>query len=145
VVVDIASECFSGLRNKEHAKEWILCNYKAMPRTRYFTAQKNGTIIGYALWMEIGGFRKEAVLELEQIAVSPEHRGGGAATILITDSLAEMQKIIESRGGRLKIVEITTGIENHAQKLYKKALGAKPEVVIKNLFRGDEVIMLARF
>ena len=52
---------------------------------------------------------------------------------------------VEVRGAVLKAVEVTTGVENQAQKLYEKTLGAKIECVVKDLFRGDEVIMVGRF
>ena len=45
----------------------------------------------------------------------------------------------------MKAVEVTTGVENQAQNLYKKTLGAKVECIVKDFFRGDEAIMIARF
>lgn len=144
-VAEIASQCFSGLKPFEEAKKWVSCNFQAFPRMKYFVAKINGEITGYILWMEKGGFRKEAVLELEQIAVSPDFQGKGIGTILIKESLKEIKKDLKKRDAKLKIIEVTTSTENQAQKLYKKTLDAKPEAKIKKLFRGDEVIMIARF
>jgi hypothetical protein len=39
---------------------------------------------------------------------------------------------------------VTTRTDNHAQRLYRKALGATPEAVIQDLYSADEVIMVAR-
>lgn len=140
----IASQCFSGMRDIKKARLWINCNLQAFPRARYFAAKDGQKIIGYILWLEKGGFRKEAVLELEQIAVQSASQGQGVATQMIKDSLASIKKDLARQGRRLKLVEATTGAGNKAQELYKKTLGAKPVAVVKNLFRGDEVIMISR-
>lgn len=142
-VVRIASQCFSGMKDIKKARLWINCNFKAFPRARYFVAKDGPRIIGYILWLEKGGFRKEAVLELEQIAVEQASQGRGVATKMIKDSLAIVRKDLKKRGSSLKLVEATAGTDNKAQELYKKTLGARPVCVIKNLFRGDEVIMIS--
>jgi ribosomal protein S18 acetylase RimI-like enzyme len=144
-VADIASRCFSGLKEKNEAKKWIKCNFKAFPRMQYFVAQFKGKVLGYILWVEKGGFRKNAVLELEQIAVHPDYRGIGIGTKLIKESLKELKNHLRKRKSKLKLIEITTGASNKAQELYKRTLNAKPECVIKDFFREDEVIMIAKF
>lgn len=141
----IAGRSFSGLSGKNKAKKWVECNFKAYPRMQYFVAKENKKIIGYILWVEKGGFRDKSVWELEQIAVDEKHRGRGIGTELITKSLPEIKKYLKKRKSGLKLIEVTTGKENRAQDLYKKTLGAKPECVVKDFFRGDEVIMIARF
>jgi len=141
----IASQSFSGLKEKSKAKKWIECNFRAYPRMQYFTAKINNRIIGYVLWAEKGGFRNESVWELEQIAVDENYRGQGIGSELINKSLEEMKKYLKKRKSSLKLIEVTTGAENKAQGLYKKTLNAKIECVIKDLFRGDEVVMIARF
>ena len=144
-IAKIGSENFSGLKELKKAKKWVSCNFSAFPRMQYFVAKLNGKISGYILWMEKGGFRKESVWELEQIAVSEYFQGQGIGTQLIEKSLLEIKRYLKKRGSRLKAIEVTTGTENRAQNLYKKTLGAEVECVVKNLFRGDEVIMIARF
>jgi len=144
-MAQIASESFSGLKELKDAKTWLECNFSAYPRMQYFVALVDGEISGYILWTERGGFRKESVFELEQIAVDQKFRGKGVATKIIEDSFLEIKKYVENRGAVLKAVEVTTGVDNQAQRLYTKTMGAKVECVVKDLFRGDEVIMLARF
>lgn len=144
-IAQIASENFSGLRKPAEAKKWVKANFLAFPRMQYFVVMHGGKVCGYILWLEKGGFRKDAVFELEQIAVTKNFQGQGIGTELIIKSLAEIKKYLKKRGAILKAVEVTTGTANRAQNLYKKTLGAEPECVIKNLFRGDEVIMIARF
>jgi len=144
-VAEIANQCFRGYGSLAGAKKWITCNFKAFPRLQYFVAKEKNEFLGYILWLEKGGFRKEAVWELEQIAVSEKARGRGVATFLIEQSLKNIIEYLKKRGSKLKIVEVTTGTENQAQRLYQKTLDAQPEAIIKDLFRGDEVIMIARF
>ena len=144
-MAEVASENFSGLKEKKYAAKWVECNFNAHPRTQYFVARKGSEIAGYILWIEKGGFRKESVFELEQIAVKKKFQGQGIGTMLIEDSLSEIKNYLKKRGSILKAIEVTTGTENQAQNLYKKTLDAKPECIIKDLFRGDEVVMIARF
>ncbi len=144
-VAKITSQCFSGLKELSQARKWIACNFNSFPRMQYFMAKENGDILGYILWQEKGGFRKEAVWELEQIAVKETARGRGVATFLIEQSLKRIIEYLKARGSKLKIVEATTGTHQQAQWLYQKTLDAQPEAIIKNFFRGDELIMIARF
>lgn len=141
----IACENFSGLRSYPNAARWMRCNLSSFPRMQYFVAVFQRKIVGYILWVEKGGFRAESVWELEQIAVAEEFRNWGIGCKLIQNSRAMLEQylLLQKRG--LKLVEITTGANNAAQRLYEKALGAKVVATIPNLFRGDEVIMIARF
>jgi GNAT superfamily N-acetyltransferase len=141
----IASECFSGLKEKKDAIKWITCNFSGFPRMQYFIATEDKKIAGYVLWVEKGGFRKESVWELEQIAVKKPFQGNGIGAELVEKSFLEIKKHIEKRGSSLKLVEVSTGVQNQAQNLYKKTLKAEKECVIKDFFRDDEVIMIARY
>lgn len=140
----IASENFSGLKNKKDSIKWISCNFKAYPRMIYFVAEINKEIVAYNLWIEKGGFRKDSVWELEQIATSKIFQGKGVGSLLISTSFCYIKKYLKKRKSKLKLVEITTGVDNKAQKLYKKYLKAKKEARIKDLFKGDEIIMIRR-
>ncbi|MDD5750033.1 MAG: GNAT family N-acetyltransferase [Candidatus Pacebacteria bacterium] len=143
-VAKIANQCFRGYGSFSGAKKWLSCNFGAYPRMQYFLAKEKDEILGYILWLEKGGFRKEAVWELEQIAIKETARGRGVATFLIEQSLKKILSYLKERGSKLKTIEVTTGTENQAQRLYQKTLNARPEAVIKDFFRGDEVIMIAR-
>ncbi len=153
-VAQIANECFKGYGSLAGAVKWITCNFAAYPRMQYFAAKESaqggsalggrGKVIGYILWMEKGGFRKEAVWEIEQIGVSLNCQGRGVATKLVLESLAIIKKNLKKRGSALKLVEATTGL-HQAPYLYQKTLGAKKEAIIKDFFRGDEMILIARF
>jgi len=144
-VAKIASENFSGLKDLKKAIKWITCNFNAFPRMQYFVIKSRSKILGYILWVEKGGFREKAVWELEQLAIKKEVQKKGIGTELIKKSLLEIKQYLGKRKSTLKLIEITTGKENEAQKIYQKALGAKVECKIKDFFRTDEVIMIARY
>ncbi len=127
-----------------HSEQWITCNFNAYPRIRYFIAENNETILGYIQWIEKSGFRKEVVLELEQIAVLPSQQKRGIGTLLISESLKMIKEELKQRDAIIKHVLVSTRTDNEAQKLYKKVLNAQPECVISNLFSADEVVMIAR-
>ena len=126
------------------SEEWITCNFTAYPRIRLFVAADNKQILGYIQWSEKSGFRKEVVLELEQIAVRPTYRLQCIGKQLILQTLAVVQKELENRQACIKHILISTRADNKAQKLYSKILKALPEVVIADLFSGDEVLMISR-
>lgn len=124
--------------------EWITCNFKAFPKTKYFIAEIEGKIVGYIQWVEKSGFRKEVVLELEQMAVLPIEQGKGIGTALINRSLPMISEELSKRGSTIKHILVTTRDDNFAKNLYHKTLNAKTEVVLKDLFSADEVLMISR-
>ena len=123
---------------------WIECNFKAYPRIVYFVAERDEAVIGFIEWIQKSGFRKEVVLELEQLAVQPCFQGQGIGTALITESIAQMARLLKNRNARIKNILVTTRTDNQAQALYRKVLHAEPQAVIKDLYSADEVILLAR-
>lgn len=145
-VAKIGSENFSGLR--EHGLAWIRRKASAWPVYQYFVALLDRQLVGYVLWTEHGGFRKEAFYELEQIAVAKNHQGKGIGSELITRSLQMVRGYLRERESWLKTIGVTTSKENEkAQRLYGKTLSAKIVATIPNLYQFgvDEVIMIARY
>lgn len=127
------------------SKEWITSNSRAFPRIQYYVAEKKGhQIVGYIQWSQKSGFRREVVLELEQLAVLPAYHGQGIGTQLICDSLPQISCQLATRGAKIKHIFVTTRSDNYAQKLYQKTMGAVVEATIKNLYSADEVFMCAR-
>jgi predicted N-acetyltransferase YhbS len=130
---------------QEMSNEWIRSNSKAFPRIQYYVAEnQDKEIVGYIHWSQKSGFRREVVLELEQLAVVPQYHGKGIGTKLIKESLPQVNCQLATRGAEIKHVIVTTRSDNHAQKLYKKTIGAEVEATISNLYSADEVFMVAR-
>ena len=145
-VAELNKECFPEDNSTlEDAQKWVGANLRAAPRTSYFVLEdEQRQVIGYILWLEKGGFRKEAVLELEQIGVSGSLRGQGGGKLLIRESLDTLKVRLLSEERSLHLVEVTTAADSEAQRLYRDTLGAEVEATIRDLFLGDEVIMVAR-
>ncbi|MGS2743277.1 GNAT family N-acetyltransferase [Halomonas sp. LS-001] len=126
--------------------EWLECSLNAYPRTFCFVAEQEGVLLGYIIWSHKSGFRPEVVLELEQeqLAVLPDHHGQGIGQTLIQASLPLVKEPLADQGSVLKHIVVTTRADNHAQKLYRKTLGAEVEATLSNLYSSDEVFMVAR-
>lgn len=130
---------------QELSNEWIRSNSKAFPRVLYYVAEnQDNEILGYIHWSQKSGFRREVVLELEQLAVIPQYHGKGIGTKLIKESLPQVNCQLATRGAVIKHIIVTTRSDNHAQKLYQKTIGAEVEATISNLYSADEVLMVAR-
>nr|WP_290951604.1 GNAT family N-acetyltransferase [Halomonas sp.] len=129
---------------QQHSLEWLESNLKATPKIFCYVAYANEFCIGYIIWSQKAGFRPSAVIELEQIAVSPSFQGRGIGKILITRTLPEVAVKLRGQGSVLKHIMVTTRADNHAQRLYRNVLGAEVEATLSNLYSADEVIMVAR-
>jgi ribosomal protein S18 acetylase RimI-like enzyme len=143
-LLDVAKVHREAFPRQLQSEQWITCNFNAYPRIRFFVAEDEDTVLGYVQWIEKSGFRKEVVLELEQIAVLPSKQKQGIGSSLISESLKLIKEELNQRNAYIKHVLVSTRTDNEAQKLYKKILNAQPEVVISNLFSADEVLMIAR-
>lgn len=128
---------------QQHSEEWIACNWRAYPRMQYFVAQHEEWILGFLHWTQKSGFRSEVVLELEQIAVDSARQGQGKGESLIRTSLPVVMEQLAERGARLKSILVTTRMDNGAQRLYRRVLGAEVEAVIPGLYSADEAILRA--
>ncbi len=127
-----------------YSGDWLTCHFRAFPACQSFVAECGGTVVGLILWTEKSGFRKEAFVELEQIAVEPEAQGRGIGTELILKSLPVVAAKIAERGAILKTIIVNTRADNYAQELYRKTLGAEPVARIAGIFTADEVYLVAR-
>ena len=114
------------------------------PITNFISSLLCKQVIGYIQWSHKSGFRQEAVIELEQIAVLKIKQHQGIGTKLIQESLTDVKNFLKDNNSVLKSILIFTRSDNHAQALYKKALGAQVIATIKELYSADEVLMLAK-
>lgn len=125
--------------------KWIGCNFVAFPRIMMFVARdEKDKVIGYIQWIQKSGFRKQAVFELEQIAVMKNYQGKGIGTKLIKESLSHIKTYLSDSNSNLKAILVSTRTDNPAQALYKNVLQAEEIAVIPDLYSHDEVIMLAK-
>jgi len=129
---------------QEKSLEWLRCTLKAFPRTLCYVKEIETQIVGYIIWGQKSGFRKEVVLELEQIAVHPDYQGKGYGKELIENSLVQVKSHLDNQEAKLKHILVSTREDNDAQQLYRKVLGAEVEACIENLFSANEVYMVAR-
>jgi len=134
----------SAFPRQRHSQQWLQCNFNAAPRYLCFVAQQANEIVGYIIWVQKSGFRPEAVLELEQLAVASEHQGKGIGRELIAASLPLVKAQLSKQGSTVKHILVTTRADNFAQQLYRETLGAEVETTISNLYSADEVLMVAR-
>ena len=144
---DIGSvaEIHSQLFLRQHSSEkWIKSNFAAYPRVMMFVARdQEGKVVGYIQWTHKSGFRKEAVIELEQIGVTRKYQNQGIGRKLIVQSLNEVKNYLGMNNSIMKSILISTRIDNEAQNLYKSVLGAKVVATISELYSSDEVLMIA--
>lgn len=134
----------SAFVRQNYSNEWLECNLNAFPRYLIYVADVENEVVGYIIWVQKSGFRPEAVLELEQLAVMPNYQGNGIGRKLIVESLPQVKNQLAFKQSILKHVLVTTRTDNYAQELYKRTLGAEVETVIPNLYSADEVLMIAR-
>lgn len=129
---------------QQNSIKWVSCNFAAFPRIMLFVARdEKDNVVGYIQWLQRSGFRKESVLELEQIAVSQSHQRMGIGTKLIHGSLKAIKSYLSDTHSVLKAVIVSTSIDNAAQSLYQRVLGAKAVATINGLFSQEEIIMVA--
>ena len=126
------------------SQDSISANFNGFPKIIPFVTELNDQTIGYIFWTQKSGFRSEVILELEQMAVHPDHRGQGIGQKLVEDSVPQVKAYLTTQNSILKHIVVTTRADNDAQALYRKTLGAEVEAVIKNLYSADEVFMAAR-
>ncbi len=131
-------------QRQQLSKAWLSCTLKASPRTLCFVIEQTKQIEGYIVWAQKSGFRPEAVIELEQVAISPNQQNKGLGQYLIEQSLSQVKDQLSISGSSVKHVLVSTRADNHAQNIYRKVLGAEVEATISNLFSADEVYMVAR-
>jgi hypothetical protein len=163
-IANIARENFSGykgndtLQDRRKVIEEIIFDSRNENKQPIFLATLNqkdafcatsliSEIVGYICWEQWGGPNRVDgdTWELKRIAVKKSMQGKHIRHVLILDSLERIKERILARGSWLKNIIIFTGAENKAQRLYADTLGAKVDATIKDLFRGDEVMMIARF
>lgn len=128
----------------ERSEEWIRCNFDAYPRIQMFAAEEDERIEGFVMWTQRSGFRKNSVLELEQIAVHPDYQGEGVGTQLIEESLTVVEDWLADRDSTIRTIVVGTRTDNEAQRLYEKTLDAEPAAIVEDYASGNELFLISR-
>ena len=102
---------------QRHSKAWLSCTLKAAPRTLCFVIEQGHQIQGYIIWAQKSGFRPEAVVELEQIAIDSSQQNRGLGQLLIEQSLQQVKEQLGSVGSSVKLILVSTRADNHAQSI----------------------------
>jgi len=129
---------------QRYSIEWLKCSYHSFPKSLFYVLESQSKVLGYIIWSQKSGFRPEAILELEQLAILPTHQSKGLGAKILTESLKLVKQQLLKQESKLKHIIVSTRSDNSAQALYRKVLGAEVEAIISNLYSFDEVFMIAR-
>lgn len=126
------------------SQEWIECTFRSFPMSQMFVAERDGKILGFLIWTEKSGFRKDAYVELVQGGTDPTYQGKGICTSLVESSMRMVADKIAERGAVLKTIIVNTRADNHfALNIAKNVLKAEPVAVVPGVFTADEVYLVA--
>jgi hypothetical protein len=144
-ILDVARIHQLAFPRQTFSKEWIECAHKSFPMSQCFVAEDAAGIVGFVIWTEKSGFRKEAFVELVQGGVDPDRQGTGICTLLVSQSMRLLSAKIAERGAVLKNIIVNTRADNEfALRICKNVLGAQEVAVISGIFTADEVYLVAR-
>ena len=119
-VADIHTKAFS---RQQQSTLWIRCNFAAYPRIFLFVARnEQDQVVGYIQWSQKSGFRKEVVMELEQIAVLKNFQRSGIGTQLIKQSIMQIKDFLSDTNSKLKAVMVTTRTDNGSEDIFGEKL-----------------------
>ncbi|MEH6567010.1 MAG: GNAT family N-acetyltransferase [Halopseudomonas sp.] len=123
---------------------WIEVTLEAFPRFLCFVAADAGQVLGYLIWSQKHGYRDEATVELDQIAVLPEHVGDEVARQLIEESMPHVSAQLASQGICVKHINVSLREDEHLHRPYQTALDVEVATAIAGLYRLDETLMAAK-
>ncbi|GAA6131495.1 GNAT family N-acetyltransferase [Halopseudomonas sabulinigri] len=123
---------------------WIEVTLEAFPRFLCFVAEEGAQILGYLIWAQQRGYRDEASLELDQIAVLPEFLSEQVARRLIEESMPHVSAQLASQGICAKHINISLRDDEHLHRPYQAALDIEVTTAISELYRIDKVMMAAK-
>ena len=137
-ISEIYGICFP---NELDHKLWIEASFNSYPRGIYYVIEYDGVICAYILWCVKNGFRKSAIIELEQIAVSPIYGGKGVGRKLIGQSFELFKEHVLNLGHKVSAVMVTTSEGNYAESLYKSTLKVTGAATLIWYGSGNEIIL----
>lgn len=124
--------------------DWVRATLAAYPRILAYVLILDDQVVGYVFWVQVSGIRRNAIIELDQVAILSRLRGQGLGEQLIIKSLELVKAQLSENSQTIKTLLVKTGSTNKAQNLYSRILGAHVVAEIEGLFSTPEVIMLAQ-
>lgn len=122
-IAEINRQSFSGNKPPAIAEAWAQSHRGQGNQYQYFVAEEDGQIVGYIGWEIKGGFAREVpVIELEQLAVHPAHRGRGTGKALVEESFQAMKARIKKwqpEVRKMRVFVWTKKDNEKAQKIYR--------------------------
>lgn len=123
---------------------WVTSCFNSYPKSVYYVCMDNNDTQGYILWSVRNGFRANAIIELEQLAVHPEQAGHGIGRKLISESFKLFKSHVAGLGLDVGSVMVTTSEGNYAEKLYKSTLGVTRNGIIEGYGSGNELVLFKK-
>ena len=124
---------------------WITSCFNSYPKSVYYVFIESNAIQGYILWSIKNGFRKNTIIELEQLGVHPEHAGKGIARKLISESFELFKLHVAGLGLDVGAIMVTTSEGNYAEKLYTSTLGVTRNGMIEGYGSGNELVLFKKY
>ncbi len=140
-IASVYKACFPGELDHEL---WIRSSFNAYPRGVYYVATVDGRVCGYILWCVKNGFRRETIIELEQVGVHPDFAGQGLGRALIEESVKRFRQHLADLGHGIGAILVTTSEGNFAEGLYASTLGVSRAAAIADYGSGTELILYKR-
>lgn len=129
---------------QSHSQLWLKCHLMSFPKDFTYIIEIENKIVGYIIWTQKSGFRKQVVMELSQIAIDKDFQHQGNATQLILVSLKQVIFYLNAHEQQLNKLYISTGTNNSAKSLYTKLFQPKLEATFHHLYNetNDEIILI---
>lgn len=70
--------------------------------------------------------------------------GNSDRQIIIKETISRANNYLKQQGRVIKVIQVSTGISNEVQKLYKNTLDTTVEYKKSDFYKEDEVLMIAR-
>lgn len=127
-----------------HNLEWVKCCFASFPKSQCFVAEVEGKMVGLMICTEKSGFRKEAIIDVEQGCVLPEYQGKGIGTSLLMQALPMIAALISERGDVLTTLYGNTRADNALAVGISKTFGAEVVSRVSGIFPADEIFVVVR-
>jgi len=123
---------------------WIEATLDAFPRFLCFVAEDAQGILGYLIWAQRSGFRDDATVELDQIAVLPDRLTDQVGRHLVEESLQHVSVQLAAQGACVKHINVNVREDDFQHRPYQPALEAEVAEAIAGLYHVDEALIATR-